>query len=273
LYFYGARWYDGGLGRFIQADTIVPGAGSSQAWDRYAYALNNPLRYIDPTGHMCSDPEAPRKRCDSGKNKNYYGYTGGSKKPTKSQVQAPSLKPIYNLSSPFYNENATNGFFYDSETIPVSQYSTEYSYNYDPLGNKIELPFSDPVVAVIQGISLLRDFLAPLAPPQTSTVEGTLYYSVYDEGNIEFSGLWITNNTSEAVQINKLTLALTDNSSPIIQTSYTEIVINSIVSPGQFGSFNLPSENKFSINDTINAQVKMYTYTQFGRLPYYLIFP
>jgi len=51
LYYYGARWYDPVLGRFVQADSIVPGAGDSQAWDRYAYSLNNPLRYIDPDGH------------------------------------------------------------------------------------------------------------------------------------------------------------------------------------------------------------------------------
>ncbi|MBK8616274.1 MAG: hypothetical protein IPN96_03990 [Anaerolineales bacterium] len=37
--------------RFTQADTIIPGAGNSSAWDRYAYTLNNPLRYTDPSGH------------------------------------------------------------------------------------------------------------------------------------------------------------------------------------------------------------------------------
>jgi RHS repeat-associated protein len=52
LYFYAASWYDPALGRFAQADTLIPGAGSSQAWDRYAYAMNNALRYIDPTGHF-----------------------------------------------------------------------------------------------------------------------------------------------------------------------------------------------------------------------------
>jgi len=51
LYFYNARWYDPALGRFIQADTIVPEPGNSQAWDRFAYTLNNPLRYVDPSGH------------------------------------------------------------------------------------------------------------------------------------------------------------------------------------------------------------------------------
>jgi hypothetical protein len=55
LYFYNARWYDPALGRFIQADTIVPGAGNPQAWDRYAYANNNPARYTDPSGHKVCD--------------------------------------------------------------------------------------------------------------------------------------------------------------------------------------------------------------------------
>ena len=51
LYFYNARWYDSSLGRFAQADTIVPNAGNSQAWDRYAYSINNPIKYVDPSGH------------------------------------------------------------------------------------------------------------------------------------------------------------------------------------------------------------------------------
>jgi RHS repeat-associated protein len=51
LYFYNARWYDPSLGRFAQADTIIPQNQGAQAWDRYAYANNNPVIYNDPTGH------------------------------------------------------------------------------------------------------------------------------------------------------------------------------------------------------------------------------
>jgi RHS repeat-associated protein len=36
IYYYGARWYDQLLGRFLSADSIIPGAGNPQAWDRYA---------------------------------------------------------------------------------------------------------------------------------------------------------------------------------------------------------------------------------------------
>ena len=52
LYFYNARWYDPSLGRFIQADTVIPDTDKSQSYDRYAYVSNNPIRKIDPSGHI-----------------------------------------------------------------------------------------------------------------------------------------------------------------------------------------------------------------------------
>jgi RHS repeat-associated protein len=51
LYYYNARYYDPLLGRFIQADTLIPALGNPQSYNRYAYVLNNPLKYNDPTGH------------------------------------------------------------------------------------------------------------------------------------------------------------------------------------------------------------------------------
>ena len=56
LYFYGARWYDGSLGRFTSPDTMIPSKQGVQAWDRYAYVNNNPVRYTDPTGHGAEPP-------------------------------------------------------------------------------------------------------------------------------------------------------------------------------------------------------------------------
>jgi hypothetical protein len=49
---YNARYYDPWLGRFVSADTVVPEYANPQAWNGYSYALNNPLRYVDPTGHQ-----------------------------------------------------------------------------------------------------------------------------------------------------------------------------------------------------------------------------
>jgi RHS repeat-associated protein len=51
LYFYKARWYDPASAHFTQADTLIPEPGNPMALDRYAYVMNNPLKYTDPTGH------------------------------------------------------------------------------------------------------------------------------------------------------------------------------------------------------------------------------
>jgi RHS repeat-associated protein len=46
-----ARFYRPQFGRFTSADAADPGAtGDPQRWNRYSYALNNPLSYSDPSG-------------------------------------------------------------------------------------------------------------------------------------------------------------------------------------------------------------------------------
>jgi RHS repeat-associated protein len=56
LYHYDARWFDPTYGRFVQADTLIQDIRNPQLLDRYAYTLNNPVKYSDPTGHLvCSE--------------------------------------------------------------------------------------------------------------------------------------------------------------------------------------------------------------------------
>ncbi|MFZ5571545.1 MAG: RHS repeat domain-containing protein [Thermodesulfobacteriota bacterium] len=57
LYNYRARLYDPILGVFVSADNIWPNYYDPQGLNRYAYARNNPLKYIDPTGHSWDDGE------------------------------------------------------------------------------------------------------------------------------------------------------------------------------------------------------------------------
>ena len=47
----GTRYYDPVLGRFLQADTLVPYPNNPQTFNRYSYCHNNPVNLIDPSGH------------------------------------------------------------------------------------------------------------------------------------------------------------------------------------------------------------------------------
>jgi len=57
LDYFGARYFSGAQGRFTSPDPLMASARISnpQAWNRYAYTYNNPLRYVDPNGKAPSD--------------------------------------------------------------------------------------------------------------------------------------------------------------------------------------------------------------------------
>ena len=90
--YYKARWYDSTLGRFAQADSIVPGAGDPRAWDRYSYVKNSPVVYNDPSGHMMSPGD-----------RNSWG-DGGGKTVNKNGIVN---KPIIPVRQPVQNSFAT----------------------------------------------------------------------------------------------------------------------------------------------------------------------
>ena len=49
------RWYHPGMGRFMALDPVGFVEGSPQSFNRYAYANNNPYKYIDPDGRSPVD--------------------------------------------------------------------------------------------------------------------------------------------------------------------------------------------------------------------------
>lgn len=55
LSYMGARYYDPVLGRFLGMDPAPADPGSVHGINRYAYANNNPYKYVDPDGHTPLD--------------------------------------------------------------------------------------------------------------------------------------------------------------------------------------------------------------------------
>jgi RHS repeat-associated protein len=65
LDYFGARYYSGAQGRFTSVDpiTMLPERlVDSQQLNLYAYARNNPLRFIDPTGMVIDDAKCETNR-------------------------------------------------------------------------------------------------------------------------------------------------------------------------------------------------------------------
>jgi RHS repeat-associated protein len=55
LSYMGARYYDPVIGRFMGIDPVGFQEDNVHSFNRYAYANNNPYRYIDPDGHDAVD--------------------------------------------------------------------------------------------------------------------------------------------------------------------------------------------------------------------------
>jgi RHS repeat-associated protein len=58
LYYYDARYYDAEISRFVSPDPTVPEPGDPQSLNRYSYVLNNPQKYIDPSGFEPEDADS-----------------------------------------------------------------------------------------------------------------------------------------------------------------------------------------------------------------------
>ena len=52
LYYLRARYYDPAVGRFVSQDPVLGALSVPQTHNRYAYVVNNPLKYTDPSGEF-----------------------------------------------------------------------------------------------------------------------------------------------------------------------------------------------------------------------------
>jgi len=65
-----ARYYDPSVGRFISEDTYKGQVDNPLSLNRYTYGHNNPLRFIDPSGHIAAEGSG-----GTGENQGWLDYT------------------------------------------------------------------------------------------------------------------------------------------------------------------------------------------------------
>jgi RHS repeat-associated protein len=83
LYYFGARYYDAEVGRFLTVDPAPGNGTSSQSMNRYAYCMNNPVSYVDLWGERVDIPDDVRDA--------YYEYRHGRRRYRRSHKQRPQF--------------------------------------------------------------------------------------------------------------------------------------------------------------------------------------
>jgi RHS repeat-associated protein len=113
IYYYGARFYSPKLGRFLSADTMVPSYTNPQAFNRYSYVLNNPIRYNDPSGHRnCEEDDYDCDKADLEKIRLAYDITSKYKNVKIKNITSwdmADLKSILTGLNAIMGKNGFNG--------------------------------------------------------------------------------------------------------------------------------------------------------------------
>ena len=195
LHYYVARWYDPYLNQFIQPDTLIPDPGNSADWNRYAYVLYNPMRYIDPTGHYYVDDIIPGLTNDS----SWWSY------------QNPNHNDGYYLD---YVEIFSTRVSYFSPTDHLTDVPADTSVWYAAVWDyqaqswsyqKVDLPFRVAAVEVIMELSLQAAKNISYNKWLNEAPDDFLVYSVNvvrsDTEEREFLGLLITNLSNVPIRV------------------------------------------------------------------------
>ena len=164
------------LNRWIQPDDIIPDPGNPIDLDRYAYARNNPTRYIDPSGH--------RVECGA----NEYGCSGG-----KHDAKLLAYKLVEALSRKAREKGAIT--FYAGLTRRQKSILAEGEWSSGAFNDEITTQTSDlagkfpedPAVWVVVGVNAYRWGSAILSTIAEN--KGWTVYQLVENGITRYIGM------------------------------------------------------------------------------------
>jgi RHS repeat-associated protein len=161
LYYYGARYYDPEIGRFLTRDPLGGAMVKPQSLNKYTYCVNNPMKYVDPAGlnsRFSKDDEARAAWQDERARKRRLASSGTSR---SGEFQLSSSR-AYRTSEHFeiyivfiteiiYNDDKTMGIAIGGLAKPIKSrftYDSWYIYDvglviflFDGEGNILEIIF------------------------------------------------------------------------------------------------------------------------------------
>jgi RHS repeat-associated protein len=199
---FGARYNSSSMGRFMTPDPLLNSGRpwEPQSWNRYAYARNNPLNIIDPTGlydlaSNCREDKKCRQHADDLKNglKNLQNKLKNVKDPQ----QKARLEAALNAIGTEGDKNGVNVSFGATkgggagETTPVSDpqtYKETYNVTLDP--SKLNSQDEYAMAGAHEGTHV-DDFSTELANPngQPLLSDFSLEYRGYQTSAYAWSAL------------------------------------------------------------------------------------
>jgi len=113
------RVYDPVLGRFLSPDPFVQAPGYSNSYNRYAYVLNNPLLFTDPSGY---------RRDPAHYESDYYNYSlnsGIGNRPW----EAAYARMDDHIEGVSWEWDASRGVYYNTYTGETKEASTQNAFD------------------------------------------------------------------------------------------------------------------------------------------------
>ncbi len=139
------RTYDPTISRFTSADPYIQDPTNSQSFNRYAYVMNNPLKYTDPSGYYpesAEDETADNERggdgVTSGSTKEYaYSYTYDGLFKAQNYITGEIITGQaggYGKEAWSYNQDASGvGVLYEKDSVTIHNYTTSITMTYKML--------------------------------------------------------------------------------------------------------------------------------------------
>ena len=134
------RMYDPMMSSFLSVDRFVQNPETAQGFNRYAYCMHNPLRYVDPSGWEMRKPVTGMTPNSADFYMNPYAYAETAHEPRDFR------NPYYLCNNAFYGNmqgavdgrNPGGGYYYGSYGYQVA-YLSNSVYNYHFLSTMLAL--------------------------------------------------------------------------------------------------------------------------------------
>ena len=237
------------INRFLSADTIVPGYANPQNLNRYSYVTNNPLRYIDPTGHMQVQDGPQQDRFKPSVAEAYRPRPRRSGRTNRGQSEPPSGSIYASL------------YVLPSNAVHDAKLSTAAEESYTGWGGSGEMPYTfnpSPFDRVSGITSLASDFHnSPNSYPINIRIDWHGNDSGLSIDNVQVSNHSPTLVTLQGIQVSN-GLTSTDTSGP-----RTAVGING----DKPGIINMSVNTTISVNRDTTLTIQL-TSTGFPPNPY-----